>query len=121
MTLEIRQKTYVTLGVYLNQQCCVHCLLELYVDHMFWFYRENKCDPGWVFDVIDDCSVHCLLKLYAGHMFYFSRENRCDPRCVFEPAVQCTLFIGIVHMFISWNRCDHRCVLKLETHVNLQQ
>ena len=93
MTLEIRQKTYVTLGVYLNQQCCVHCLLELYVDHMFWFYRENKCDPGWVFDVIEEFSVHCLLKLYAGHMFYFSRENRCDPRCV----------------------------LKLETHVNLQQ
>ena len=52
----------MTLGVYLDQQCSVHCLLELYADHMFWFYREN----------------------------------RCDPRCVFGPAVQCTLFIGII-------------------------
>ena len=81
----------MNLGVYLIQQCSVHCLLELYVDHMFWFYRENKCDPGWVFDVIEDCSVHCLLKLYADHMFYFYRENRCDPRCVFDVIEECSV------------------------------
>ena len=68
MTLD-KTKTYVTLGVYLDQQCSAHCLLKLYVDNMFRFYRENKCDPGWVFDVIEDFIVQCLLELYADHMF----------------------------------------------------
>ena len=40
------EKTDMSLGVYLEQQCSVHCLLELYADHMFITW--NICDPGCV-------------------------------------------------------------------------
>ena len=51
------EKTNVILVGYLDQQCSVHCFLKLYADHMFWFYRENRCDPRCVFGPAVQCTL----------------------------------------------------------------
>ena len=51
------RKKNVILGGYLDQHCSVHCLLELYADHMFWLYRENKCDPRCVLGPAVQCAL----------------------------------------------------------------
>ena len=36
----------------------VQCfILELYAEHMFWFYREKRCDPRCVFGPAVQCTL----------------------------------------------------------------